>query len=278
MSTWPASATPGALTALDFGQPAPTIVEMSSYFAQGGETTRGGFLPHADAGAVAAFPLGAAERALKQRMFAAHASQARVLADFPLEVERFRAAPAYDFLQPPHPGPLGYGVIDDPPVCRDRALLRGAALGDGPDRGAGGGGCDRDCGRGPHPVHGSALDAEPRETFMIATPAWPPRSTPRLFVEQELAPGVRTIDGAAAHYLAGVEPFWFSGRVRTRNVIRIAAQTRGISTADHWMTPRTAPRVLCHMTPARSTSLSVKASCSVEKVASGDRRDRRKRA
>lgn len=39
---------------------------------------------------------------------------------------------------------------------------------------------------------------------MIATPAWPPQSTPRLFVDQELAPGSRRIDGAAAHYLVSV--------------------------------------------------------------------------
>jgi 16S rRNA (uracil1498-N3)-methyltransferase len=40
---------------------------------------------------------------------------------------------------------------------------------------------------------------------MPATPAWPPDSTPRLFVERELAPGgdVR-IDGGQAHYLLSV--------------------------------------------------------------------------
>jgi predicted nucleotidyltransferase len=40
---------------------------------------------------------------------------------------------------------------------------------------------------------------------MPATPAWPPRSAPRLFVEGELATGQsRTLDGNAAHYLGGV--------------------------------------------------------------------------
>ncbi|WP_066798696.1 16S rRNA (uracil(1498)-N(3))-methyltransferase [Sphingomonas soli] len=39
---------------------------------------------------------------------------------------------------------------------------------------------------------------------MPATPAWPPQSTPRLFVEGELAPGPRRIDGPQAHYLASV--------------------------------------------------------------------------
>ena len=39
---------------------------------------------------------------------------------------------------------------------------------------------------------------------MIATPAWPPQSTPRLFVETRLAPGTLRIEGPSAHYLVGV--------------------------------------------------------------------------
>lgn len=40
---------------------------------------------------------------------------------------------------------------------------------------------------------------------MPATPAWPPRSAPRLFVDGELTLGqVRTLDGNAAHYLVQV--------------------------------------------------------------------------
>lgn len=40
---------------------------------------------------------------------------------------------------------------------------------------------------------------------MPATPAWPPDSTPRLFVERELAPGAEVrIDGGQAHYLLSV--------------------------------------------------------------------------
>lgn len=39
---------------------------------------------------------------------------------------------------------------------------------------------------------------------MTATPAWPPQSTPRLFVEQPLEIGPRRIDGPAAHYLVSV--------------------------------------------------------------------------
>ncbi len=40
---------------------------------------------------------------------------------------------------------------------------------------------------------------------MPATPAWPPRSAPRLFVEQELGAGAQIVlDGPQAHYLARV--------------------------------------------------------------------------
>lgn len=39
---------------------------------------------------------------------------------------------------------------------------------------------------------------------MPATPAWPPQSTPRLFVDEELAAGPRRLDGPAAHYLLSV--------------------------------------------------------------------------
>ncbi|MDB5723501.1 MAG: rRNA methyltransferase [Novosphingobium sp.] len=42
-------------------------------------------------------------------------------------------------------------------------------------------------------------------TTMTATPAWPPKSAPRLFVPGPLAEGVAvTIDGGQAHYLARV--------------------------------------------------------------------------
>jgi 16S rRNA (uracil1498-N3)-methyltransferase len=39
---------------------------------------------------------------------------------------------------------------------------------------------------------------------MPATPAWPPQSTPRLFVEHPLLPGPLRIEGAQAHYLVTV--------------------------------------------------------------------------
>ena len=40
---------------------------------------------------------------------------------------------------------------------------------------------------------------------MPATPAWPPRSAPRLFVDQPLEKDMQiTLDGPAAHYLLKV--------------------------------------------------------------------------
>lgn len=42
------------------------------------------------------------------------------------------------------------------------------------------------------------------EPALPATPAWPPQSTPRLFVDAPLAPGPLRIDGPPAHYLATV--------------------------------------------------------------------------
>jgi len=40
---------------------------------------------------------------------------------------------------------------------------------------------------------------------MPATPSWPPKSAPRLFVERELAPGLQVaVEGNQAHYLARV--------------------------------------------------------------------------
>lgn len=50
---------------------------------------------------------------------------------------------------------------------------------------------------------------------MIATPAWPPRSTPRLFVDQPLAVGPLRIEGPQAHYLASVM------RVKTGDPVRL---------------------------------------------------------
>lgn len=87
---------------------APELVEMAGYHAgQDGGTRFQEFLPHPGL-PVLSLPLGPAQRALKRRMLDAHASQARTLAPFRDDVERFRRAPAYGFVCAPHAGPLNY--------------------------------------------------------------------------------------------------------------------------------------------------------------------------
>jgi LmbE family N-acetylglucosaminyl deacetylase len=85
----------------------PCIVEMSSYH-QGAEGLRpGSFLPAADI-PVTTVALTPEEQQRKRELFACFASQRETLQYFPLAAESFRVAPAYDFTQPPHAGPLFY--------------------------------------------------------------------------------------------------------------------------------------------------------------------------
>ena len=79
----------------------PRIVEMAEYNKP---TGYGRFL--GDPGAEVR--LSPEERERKRRMVACFTSQARILAPFPLDRERFRIAPRYDFTAPPHEGPLWY--------------------------------------------------------------------------------------------------------------------------------------------------------------------------
>lgn len=99
----------------------PPLIEMPFYHAGPDGWIRQRFLPVSqqssfsrDAGEGTMFEgevlhrLTPAERALKARMIAAHATQADTLAGFPLDAERFRPAPSYDFTARPHDGPLLY--------------------------------------------------------------------------------------------------------------------------------------------------------------------------
>lgn len=100
------------------GREAPAIVEMTSYHMGSRGIEAGMFLParsedRADGapgepaaeGAVALSPQ---ERAFKRRLFDCFATQRETLAYFPVEVERLRPAPRYDFTRAPHDGPLFY--------------------------------------------------------------------------------------------------------------------------------------------------------------------------
>jgi LmbE family N-acetylglucosaminyl deacetylase len=94
------------------GQPPPPLYEFTSYHngsPNGGPSwmKTGHFLSRPGA-TEWAFPLGEKARSLKRRMFDCFGSQRTVLEAFPVDVERFRRAPAYDFTAPAHPGRLLY--------------------------------------------------------------------------------------------------------------------------------------------------------------------------
>jgi len=89
----------------------PALVEMTSYHAGEGGLVASCFLPWPGI-AVTTLVLDAPARARKRELVACFATQQAVLAQFPLEVERFRPAPAYDFARPPHDGRLYYEGFD----------------------------------------------------------------------------------------------------------------------------------------------------------------------
>lgn len=82
----------------------PVIAEMALYNAAG----LGVFLGAPGTEIV----LSPEEAERKRRMIGCFATQAHVLAPFPLDRERFRPAPAYDFSRPPHEGTLYYERFD----------------------------------------------------------------------------------------------------------------------------------------------------------------------
>ena len=86
----------------------PAIVEMTSYHNRDGSLAAGAFLESTPALPVMVAQLTPDERELKQRMFACFRSQAPVLAQFPIDAERFRPAPRYNFTRAPHSGTLFY--------------------------------------------------------------------------------------------------------------------------------------------------------------------------
>lgn len=88
------------------GRTPPAIVEMACYH-EGREGFRAGaFLPIAPEDTV--LRLTPEEQQRKRALLDRFATQRHTLPSLPVAVERFRRAPAYDFLQPPHDGPLHY--------------------------------------------------------------------------------------------------------------------------------------------------------------------------
>jgi hypothetical protein len=60
------------------------------------------------------FDLSNVDRDRKRQMMDAYASQRLVLENFPIDCERLRLAPGYDFSEPPHSGKLWYECMGWP--------------------------------------------------------------------------------------------------------------------------------------------------------------------
>lgn len=86
----------------------PLLIEMTSYHNSRGQLEAGGFLANSPDATVTTAWLNADEQELKRRMFACFCTQEGVLSQFPLDAERFRQSPRYDFRQSPHSGMLFY--------------------------------------------------------------------------------------------------------------------------------------------------------------------------
>lgn len=107
---------------------APMIAEFTGYHWRDGAMRTACFIPGA-AEHTRTVSLGSDDRRLKNAMFACYATQQRVLASFPTDVECFRVAPRYDFTAPPHEGQLFYEWFDWRVTGADwRQLARRALL------------------------------------------------------------------------------------------------------------------------------------------------------
>lgn len=89
------------------GAPAPLVLELASYHQRNGKRVRGEFLPNAST-PMRAIHLTPDGQLLKAQMFSRFTSQQACLAEFPIDIERFRIAPRYQFTRPPHEGQLDY--------------------------------------------------------------------------------------------------------------------------------------------------------------------------
>ena len=88
------------------GRAAPVLIEGTFYNAAA--TGPGSFVPGTEGTIHRKFCLTVTERERKQARIDCFASQGETLLGFPLDWERFRIAPPYDFRKPPHLPPLLY--------------------------------------------------------------------------------------------------------------------------------------------------------------------------
>lgn len=89
------------------GRAAPVRLEFPSYHACDGDLARGVFWPAAGC-PERTIPLDARQLARKRAALAEFATQKDVIAAFPVDPERLRSAPRYDFTRPPPPGEVLY--------------------------------------------------------------------------------------------------------------------------------------------------------------------------
>jgi len=101
----------------------PARLEFTSYHCRDGQFECAAFLPDQDQGVRA--HLDEAQRAFKRVLLAEYVSQQRTLAHFTPDAERFRAAPEYEFSNPPHPPPVHYDMY---PWGMDSATFRHLAV------------------------------------------------------------------------------------------------------------------------------------------------------
>jgi LmbE family N-acetylglucosaminyl deacetylase len=86
----------------------PPALVIEGAFYNAASPQPGGFVPRSDAALRREYRLTPEERRRKQARIDCFLSQKETLSGFPLDCERFRLAPDYDFTHPPHPPPLLY--------------------------------------------------------------------------------------------------------------------------------------------------------------------------
>jgi len=90
------------------GETAPLIIEGAFYHAGSSGVEAGCFLPDAEKRYELTYQLSEEERSQKGALLACFATQQQTLSGIPLDYERFRIAPDYDFLQLPNGGSVLY--------------------------------------------------------------------------------------------------------------------------------------------------------------------------
>ena len=103
------------------------LVEMTSYHARQGSCATGEFL-NSDPSSELIVDLNEAQREIKRKMMAAHASQKLVLQYFGTKRERYRKGPEYDFTGAPHDGKLWYECMNWQMTAEHWRELAGEAM------------------------------------------------------------------------------------------------------------------------------------------------------